>query len=91
MHGSIDKFLMFRNRLEKVNRHISKLAQRQDISCYRIYDHDIPEFPLLIEKYGDKVYVAEYKRNHGLTEQEAEIWMRECKNIIAEILQVDIR
>jgi 23S rRNA (cytosine1962-C5)-methyltransferase len=90
MHGSIDKFLMFRNRLEKVNRHISKLAQRQGISCYRIYDHDMPEFPLLIEKYADMVYVAEYKRKHGLTEQEAEIWMKECKNIIADILQVEL-
>jgi 23S rRNA (cytosine1962-C5)-methyltransferase len=89
MRGSIDKFLMFRNRLEKVNRHISRSAQRQGISCYRIYDHDIPEFPLLIEKFADKVYVAEYKRKHYMTESEAETWLLECKNIIADILEVD--
>jgi 23S rRNA (cytosine1962-C5)-methyltransferase len=81
---------MFKNRLEKVNRHISKLAQRQGISCYRIYDHDMPEFPLLIEKYGDKVYVAEYKRKHSMSEQEEIAWMNECKNIIADILDVDL-
>jgi 23S rRNA (cytosine1962-C5)-methyltransferase len=90
MHESVDKFLMFRNRLEKVNRHISKLAQRQGISCYRIYDHDMPEFPLLIEKYADKIYVAEYKRKHSLTETEADAWLLECRHIIAGILEVQL-
>jgi len=39
-----EKFNMFRNRLEKVNRHLSRQAKRQLISCYRVYDHDLPEF-----------------------------------------------
>ncbi len=89
MHPSIDKFLMFQNRLEKVYRHLSRQAQRQNITCYRIYDHDMPEFPLLIEKYQDKVYVAEYKRKHGMIETEAEAWLLECKHIIADTLEVD--
>ncbi|MBD0289377.1 MAG: SAM-dependent methyltransferase, partial [Flavisolibacter sp.] len=38
---------MFRNRLEKVYRHISRQAHRQGITSYRIYDHDLPEFPFL--------------------------------------------
>ena len=50
-----DKILMFRNRLAKVYKHISKQAARQNITCYRIYDHDLPEFPFIIEMYGDKL------------------------------------
>ena len=55
MQQSSDKFLMFRNRLQKVFRHISKQAKKQSITCYRIYDHDLPEFPFIIELYDDRL------------------------------------
>ena len=61
---------MFRNRLVKVFRHLRKQARRLGVSCYRVYDHDLPEFPFSIEFYGDNLYVAEYKRHHGMTEPE---------------------
>jgi 23S rRNA (cytosine1962-C5)-methyltransferase len=83
-----DKFIMFRNRLEKVWRHRYKQAKRQGISCYRIYDHDLPEFPFCIELYGEKLYVAEYKRQHGMTEEEHDDWMEKSMAVIMEILSV---
>jgi 23S rRNA (cytosine1962-C5)-methyltransferase len=83
-----DKFIMFHNRLEKVFRHLSKQARRQRISCYRVYDHDLPEFPLCIELYGDKLYLAEYKRRHGMTEEEHDVWMEQVIDVIVEILTV---
>ena len=70
MHQQESKLLMFRNRLAKVYRHISKQAARQGISCFRIYDHDLPEAPFIIEKYDDKLYVSEYKRQHQLSDEE---------------------
>lgn len=82
---SPEKATMFRNRLAKVFRHLSKTANRQEVSCYRIYDHDLPEFPLCIEKYEDWLYVAEYRRNHHMEESEHEQWLSECKTIIEEI------
>src|ERR1700730_12194687 len=82
---SSEKAGMFRNRLTKVFRHISKAARRQGISCFRIYDHDLPEFPLCIEQYEDWLYVAEYRRNHHMEETEHAQWMDECKVIIEEI------
>ena len=80
-----EKATMFRNRLSKVFRHVSKSAKRQEVSCYRIYDHDLPEFPLCIEKYEDWLYVAEYRRNHRMEESEHDQWLEECKTIIEEI------
>ena len=77
---------MFRNRLTKVFRHVSKLAGRQSVSCYRVYDHDLPEFPFCIEIYGDKVYLAEYRRRHGMTEEEHEAWLESCLPVITEVL-----
>ena len=76
---------MFRNRLTKVFRHMSKLARRQDVSCYRVYDHDLPEFPLCIEMYENWLYVAEYRRNHHMEETEHDEWLEGCKTIIEEI------
>ncbi len=85
---SSEKLIMFRNRLEKVSRHLGKQARRQGISCYRVYDHDLPEFPFCIEFYGDKLYVAEYKRRHGMSEEEHDVWMEESIELICELLQV---
>jgi len=83
-----DKLPMFRNRLTKMYRHTSKLAKRQAVSCYRVYDHDLPEFPFCIELYEDKIYLAEYKRRHGMTDEEHEAWLATCLPVISEVLQV---
>jgi len=88
MQDSDAKYLMFRNRLEKVYRHLKKQAKRQAVTCYRIYDHDLPEFPLIIEIYEDNLHLSEYKRNHDMNDDEHEIWLNECMKTIAEVLQV---
>ena len=82
------KLQMFENRLLKVYKHKSKLARRQAVSCYRVYDHDLPEFPFCIELYGDKVYLAEYLRRHGMTDEEHEQWLSRCIVLISTLLEV---
>ena len=87
--GMNEKQVMFYNRLLKVYKHKSKQAARQNITCYRVYDHDLPEFPFCIELYQDKVYLAEYLRRHGMTDEEHEDWLEECVAIICQILPVN--
>ncbi|HEX6172302.1 MAG TPA: class I SAM-dependent methyltransferase [Chitinophagaceae bacterium] len=82
------KFIMFRNRLEKVYRHLGKQAKRMAITCYRLYDHDLPEFPFCIEIYDKNVYIAEYKRRHGMSEDEHDEWMSRSLIFICEVLKV---
>ena len=82
-----DKFIMFRNRLEKVFRHLGNQAKKLRVSCYRLYDHDLPEFPICIEVYGQNIYIAEYKRRHGMSEEEHDDWMEKSIAVIREILQ----
>jgi len=79
---------MFRNRLEKVNRHLGKLARRKGVMAYRIYDHDLPEFPFCIERYGIHVCLAEYKRRHGMEEEYHASWLQASLQIISQVLQV---
>lgn len=77
---------MFRNRLNKVYRHLSKQAKRQNITCYRLYDRDLPEFPLTIDVYENNIYLSEYRSKHSLTEVEYEQWLEQCLPVISEVV-----
>ena len=79
---------MFRNRLTKVFRHLGKQARRQSISCWRLYDRDLPEFPLIIDVYEDKIYLSEYRAKHSLTDEQHEAWLTESLQVIAMVTQV---
>ena len=79
---------MFQNRLLKMWKHYSKLARRQEVFCFRFYDHDLPEFPFAIEWYDGVVHAAEYKRRHGMEDDEHEAWLMACKEVIAAVLEI---
>lgn len=42
---------LFRNRLSKNYRTLRKWARKNTITCYRLYDRDIPEIPLSLDVY----------------------------------------
>ena len=43
---------MFANRLRKNQQQLGKLARRQEVSCLRLYDADMPEYSLAIDLYA---------------------------------------
>ena len=55
-HGA-DAFL---NRIKKNMRTIGAWARREGISCYRLYDADLPEYAVAVDIYGDRAHVQEY-------------------------------
>ncbi len=85
-----EKFQMFYNRLLKVYKHKSKQAKRLNVSCYRVYDHDLPEFPFAIELYDDKIYVAEYRRRHNMSDDEHADWLQQSFKIISDVLNLPV-
>lgn len=84
------KLVMFENRLSKVYKHVARQARRQEIACYRTYDHDLPEFPFAIDIYKDVVHAAEYKRRHGMEDEEHEAWLQACKEVIARVQEMPL-
>ena len=86
----VEKYDMFKNRLFKNYKHRYKQAKRQNITCWRLYDHDLPEFPICIELYEDYIYIAEYNRRHGLSDDEHDAWLIGCKDIISALTQVPL-
>jgi 23S rRNA (guanine2445-N2)-methyltransferase / 23S rRNA (guanine2069-N7)-methyltransferase len=50
----------FANRLHKNIRRLSRQLRREDITCYRLYDADLPDYNLVIDVYDDWAHVQEY-------------------------------
>lgn len=85
----LPRFEMFENRLRKNLRHLRKWAQRENVSCFRVYDADIPEFPLAVDVYeGRSLHVAEYQRAHRLSEEEYQIWAEGCADALSKVFNV---
>ncbi len=70
-------------------KHIGKIARKQQVACYRVYDIDLPEFPFIIDVYKDCIYVAEYKSKHKLTDEEYTEWLETSLQIIQQVFCVD--
>lgn len=51
---------MLANRLAKNFQHLQKWVKRNQISCYRIYDADLPEYAYAIDIYNDYAVLQEY-------------------------------
>jgi 23S rRNA (cytosine1962-C5)-methyltransferase len=52
-----DKNSPFKNRVRKNYRHVRKWAKRSETDCFRIYDRDIKEYPLVIDFYAGRFCV----------------------------------
>ena len=51
---------MLVNRLQKNYNHLKKWAKLNQISCYRVYDADLPEYAYAIDIYNDYAVLQEY-------------------------------
>lgn len=50
----------FANRLRKNIRGLEKWADKQRLDCYRLYDADLPEYNVAIDRYSSWVVIQEY-------------------------------
>lgn len=75
---------MLGNRLRKTLKHLTKWAKREHVECFRVYDADIPEVPLAVDKYADHAHVAVYL---GATPPER-AWSERMCDVVAEVLAV---
>lgn len=81
-----DKLVMFENRLRKVYKILSKQAARETVFCYRVYDRDLPEFPLIIDIYEHEVLVTEYRSKHHLSPEEYSEWLDKSLDVVKLVL-----
>lgn len=73
------------NRVRKNFKNLKKWAEREQIHCFRLYDRDVPEIPLVIDWYQGRLHVAEFAKNHSDNEtRHGEEWMRALVAPLAE-------
>lgn len=85
---------MFANRLEKNIKRLAKLAQRAQVSCYRLYDADMPEYSFAIDRFeavasGDlHLHVQEYAAPASIDADAARRRRREALSSLPGALQI---
>jgi len=50
----------YANRLRKNLKKLEKWARQEGIECYRLYDADLPEYNVAVDRYGEWVVIQEY-------------------------------
>jgi len=51
----------FANRLLKNIKRLEKWAKRESVDCYRLYDADLPEYNVAIDRYNEYLIIQEYR------------------------------
>lgn len=83
-----EKSEILANRLTKNFKHFSKWAKRESISCWRVYDRDIPELSFILDLYGDRLHFAELERNHDHSPIEHTRYMQHMVETASRILGI---
>ena len=58
-----DKAEMFVNRIKKNRKKWERWGKRNNVDCYRLYDADIPEYNVAVDRYQSKALVHVYQRD----------------------------
>jgi 23S rRNA (cytosine1962-C5)-methyltransferase len=77
MNETADALLLpFANRLRKNAQHWGRWARRAGIECYRLYDRDIPEYPLIVDRYGTRLHVQELAPVYAAATIKPQVWAK---------------
>lgn len=82
---------MFANRLRKNLKSLGRWARQSGVSCYRLYDADLPEYAVAVDVYsGEKlwVHVQEYEAPSTIDPAKAEARLVETLAAIPVVLEV---
>ncbi|QVL17431.1 bifunctional 23S rRNA (guanine(2069)-N(7))-methyltransferase RlmK/23S rRNA (guanine(2445)-N(2))-methyltransferase RlmL [Pseudomonas qingdaonensis] len=80
---------MFANRLQKNLKQLGKWAKRESVTCYRVYDADMPEYALAIDLYHDWVHVQEYAAPRSIDPEKAQARLFDALAAIPQALNID--
>ncbi|MGH9886807.1 MAG: class I SAM-dependent methyltransferase [bacterium] len=75
---------MLANRVRKNARHLARWARREDVTCWRVYDRDIPEIPLTIDRYEDALVINDYR---AFERDDAEAWLDDAVAAVRAALE----
>jgi 23S rRNA (guanine2445-N2)-methyltransferase / 23S rRNA (guanine2069-N7)-methyltransferase len=77
-----DGTVMLVNRLKKNQRRLEPWLKRNGVSCYRLYDADMPEYSVAIDLYEGAIHVQEYAAPATIPEKDARERFAEVKEAV---------
>jgi 23S rRNA (guanine2445-N2)-methyltransferase / 23S rRNA (guanine2069-N7)-methyltransferase len=80
--------LMFANRLQKNFKHMRRWAGREHISCYRLYDADLPEYAVAVDLYDGWAHVQEYAPPDTVDPVHARRRLKEVMTVAPDVLGI---
>lgn len=72
---------MFANRVRKNARHLGKWARREHVTCWRVYDRDIPEVPVTLDTYEGSLVLNDFR-----IEQDDTAWLEALAAAAQDVL-----
>jgi 23S rRNA (cytosine1962-C5)-methyltransferase len=97
-HGlDADALAAFSNRLAKNARHWGRWARRRGLGAYRVYDRDLPEFPLAVDCYvaedpalGTRVHLQEIETGWEQSDEAHAAWLAAVRDATAAALALPV-
>jgi 23S rRNA (guanine2445-N2)-methyltransferase / 23S rRNA (guanine2069-N7)-methyltransferase len=79
---------MFSNRIKKNRKRWERWAKRNGIECYRLYDGDIPEYDVAVDRYRDKAVVHLFERERDAMDERAKQRVQDVLLTLPEALGI---
>ena len=84
------------NRLNKNSKHLQRWARRNDVTCYRVYDADLPEFSFALDIYQSDIspathwyHLQEYQAPKTIEVDKAEERIELAKLAVKQAFEID--
>ena len=84
-----EKAVMFSNRIKKNAKKWGRWAKRNAIDCYRIYDADIPEYNVAVDRYPSKAIVHVFQKERDAENESAQQRVQDVLLTLPEALGID--
>jgi 23S rRNA (guanine2445-N2)-methyltransferase / 23S rRNA (guanine2069-N7)-methyltransferase len=83
------KAQMFANRVKKNKKKWARWARKNGIDCYRLYDADIPEYNVAIDRYQSKVVLHVFQKERDAGDDRAKQRIQDVLMTLPEAMGID--
>lgn len=79
---------LFATRLRKRAKHLRRWPNKRGITCFRLYERDIPEIPLVVDRYENHLHLSEFERPHDRDPAQHANWLDLMAQTAGETLDI---
>ena len=84
-----DGALMLFNRLNKNAKKLNRWIKQSNITSFRLYDSDIPEYAVVIDVYGKSIHIQEYAPPISIEPDQAKKHLSEVREAVTSFFEGD--